>query len=191
MSSSAIRVWTRVWMCCKVSVDWKSAIEMQVQLPQTMFVCSLFFSSLHVCAAAPAGYIPDKFCRVMTVAANAALSHWPQAEVQRWRAGETDSIRSNSTPTHCGFFCPQIQLMLTQVWHMLSHTLSSSLWAHKKLNCTIVFSHMQDAVSKVWLKIFSAYGEQFLNNLFDKEFWGLLLKQSRHRWTTRHSIFIW
>lgn len=61
----------------------------------------------------------------MTVAANAALSHRPQAEVQRWGAGETDSILSNSTPPHCLFFFFVLRSNWCRLkWHHLRHVVT-------------------------------------------------------------------
>lgn len=142
--------WARCWTLncswlapCMAAIKITVAVEMQVQLPQNrVWMFNVLQLPSRLCCSS--GWINlTSFSGVMTVAANAALSHRPQAEVQRWGAGETDSILSNSTPPHCLFFFfrPQIQLMSTQVTspETRCHTLCSSHWAYKKCSIQLFF----------------------------------------------------
>lgn len=142
------------------------------------------------------------FSGVMTVAANAALSHRPQAEVQRWGAGETDSILSNSTPPHCLFFFfrPQIQLMSTQVTspETRCHTLCSSHWAYKKCSIQLFPTHAvrcKQSLTQDFQFMKPHFTTMLTANifrtillhsvLFNNKLWSLLLKHSH--WTSPDS----
>ena len=125
----------------------------------TNHVWMLSVLQLPSCLCCSSGWMyPTSFYGVMTVAANAALSHWPQAEVQRWGAGETDSILSQlNTHTLSFFFLssdPNDVDSSDITWDTLSHLVQLPLGVQFFFlyNC---FSHMQYAVNKVWLKIFS------------------------------------